>query len=312
MSKIKVLFLAANPIKKNILSLDEEIHAITEKIRMADHRDSLELISAFAVRPDDLLQTLNEHKPHVVHFSGHGNSVGEILLIDNNRKRTPVSVSSLEMLFSTLKGNIRLVVLNACYTEPQAIAITKVIDCAIGMNAPVGDNAAILFAASLYRAIGFGESIKGAFDQGKLALVVNNVEGEKTPQLMTRPGIDPAHIILLNQPETPGPGMQKIEKRIRQLQKNIRFSKSVDELLELVVENPQIKERVIRDLVSGVVGLRRRSNPTERHFHYYALGMIGGEEAECAIQQGLQENDEWARRGAEQAWQRINRSSGKL
>ena len=46
-------------------------------------------------------------------------------------------------------------ILNACYSKKQAEAITQVIDCAIGMNDAIGDEAAITFAASFYRAIGF-------------------------------------------------------------------------------------------------------------------------------------------------------------
>lgn len=120
MSKIKVLFLAANPIKKNILSLDEEIRAITKRIRMSEHRDSLDLIPVLEARPDDLLQALNQHKPHIVHFSGHGAPEGQIFLDDNDGNPTPVNADTLQRLFSSLKDNIRLVVLNACYSKVQA------------------------------------------------------------------------------------------------------------------------------------------------------------------------------------------------
>jgi tetratricopeptide (TPR) repeat protein len=201
MSRTRVLFLAANPIKKNILSLDEEIRAINEKIRMSDHRDSLDLISAWAVRPDDLLQMLNQHKPHIVHFSGHGSSDGNIVLVDNNRNPQSVSAGVLQKLFSTLKDNIQLVVLNACYSKIQAEAITKVIDCAIGMNASFADDSAIVFAGSVYRAIGFGRSIKEAFEQGLVAVSLNSLKGEDTAELITRSGVDPGRIILVTQPE---------------------------------------------------------------------------------------------------------------
>ena len=72
MTKVKVLFLASNPLEQTRLALDEEIRAITAQIRSADHRDALELVSGWAVRPDDLQQLLLQHKPHIVHFSGHG------------------------------------------------------------------------------------------------------------------------------------------------------------------------------------------------------------------------------------------------
>jgi hypothetical protein len=123
MNKIKIMFLAANPTGTSQLKLDEEIRAITKKIQSADYRDSLELISAWAVRPDDLLQLLNLHQPHIVHFSGHGNSKGELLLSDDRGGTKPISAEAARAMFKVLKDNIRVVVLNSCYSQLQAKAI---------------------------------------------------------------------------------------------------------------------------------------------------------------------------------------------
>jgi len=110
--KIKILLFAANPTSTLPLSLDEEIRAIMTKLRAADYRDSIQLIPFLAARPDDLLQALNEHKPHIVHFSGHGSKDGEIILVDNSGNAKPVSARALTTLFSTLKDNIKVVILN--------------------------------------------------------------------------------------------------------------------------------------------------------------------------------------------------------
>jgi hypothetical protein len=196
--KIRILFLAANPAGTTLLKLDEEAREIGSKIRASAHRDSLEVITRWAVRPDDLLQYLNESKPHVVHFSGHGSSTEEITLMDNAGNPKSVSKEALVSLFRTLKDNIRVVVLNACYSRPQAEAITGVIDCAIGMSRAIGDGAAITFAASFYRAIGFGRSVREAFEQGKTALLLEGIPEERTPSLLTRATIAPEAIILIN------------------------------------------------------------------------------------------------------------------
>src|SRR5262249_41534157 len=121
-NKIKILIVSANPDGTARLNLDREVREIEEKIRAAEHRDAIELITKWAVRPDDLLQALNQHKPHVVHFTGHGSATDEILLLDNDGNPKPVSKQALVSLFETLKDNIRLVVLNACYSRPQAQA----------------------------------------------------------------------------------------------------------------------------------------------------------------------------------------------
>jgi len=196
-NKVKVMFLAANPTNTNRLSLDKEIREISEKIRASQYRDTLQLVSGWAVRPDDLLQLLNEHKPHVVHFSGHGSQAGEIVLVDDKGLSKSVSTHALKALFTTLKDNIQVIILNACYSLQQAEAITEVIDCAIGMNDAIGDEAAIVFVASFYRALGFGRSAQEAFDQGKAALLLEGIPEENTPELLMKEGINPSQIMLV-------------------------------------------------------------------------------------------------------------------
>jgi hypothetical protein len=196
---VKVLFLAANPTGSTPLALDEEIREITNKIRASDHRDSLKLVSRWAVRPDDLLQALNEERPHVVHFSGHGNADGELIMLDQDRRPQPVSGDALAAVFGAVRDNIRVAVFNACLSTPQARAVTKHIDCAIGMKHPIGDAAAITFAASFYRALGFGRSVREAFEQGRVALQLAGIPEHKIPQLVVKKGVDAASLVLVQQ-----------------------------------------------------------------------------------------------------------------
>ena len=200
MEKIKVLFLAANPNGTTPLALDEEARAIENKIRMAEHRDSVEFITKWAVRPDDLQQSLLQHQPHVVHFSGHGIDSDEIILLDENRNPKPVSGIALAGLLSSLKDNIRVVVLNACYSQSQAKAIAEHIDVTIGMNTAIGDEAAIIFAGSFYRAIGFGRSVQNAFELGKNALMLEGIPEENTPEMFIRTNISSDDVCIITPP----------------------------------------------------------------------------------------------------------------
>lgn len=200
--KRKILFLAANPSSETRLALDKECREIENKIQASEHRDSLELLSKWAVRSGDLLQYLHQHSPHIVHFSGHGSSAEELIFLDTHEEAKPVNKAALKHLFTTLKDNIRVVVLNACFSQPQAEAITEVIDCAVGMNQAIGDEAAVTFAAAFYQAIGFGRSIKVAFESGKAALLLDGIPEENTPVLIVRAGVDPESIVLV-QPKTP-------------------------------------------------------------------------------------------------------------
>lgn len=194
---IKVLFVASNPLDQNQLRLDEEIRAITEKIRASDYRDSVQLVSRWAARPSDLLQALNELKPHVVHFSGHGSINNELIFQADDGSTKLVSQKAIVATMSTVADNIRLVVFNACFSQDQAEAVTQHVEAAIGMSDAIGDDAARVFAAQFYSAIGFGRSVKQAFDQGISALLLEGIPEEETPALFTQDGINSEDTVLV-------------------------------------------------------------------------------------------------------------------
>ena len=193
---VKCLMVAANPLPTVRLRLDEEFREITAKLRASEYRDVFQLIAVPAARPDDLLQTLNQHRPKIVQFSGHGAKTGELIFLDNQGNAKPIAPAALTILFQALKDDIRLVILNACYSESQAQALAEVIDCVVGMSDAISDDAAIAFIASFYRALGFGRSIQNAFDQGLAALGLEGLDEQATPRLVTRPGVDPTQVIL--------------------------------------------------------------------------------------------------------------------
>lgn len=107
-----------------------------------------------------------------------------------------------ELCFRHYKDNIRIVILNDCYSKVQAEVITSIIDCAIGMNSAITDDAAITFVSSFYRAIGFGRSVQEAFNQAKVALLLEEIPEENVPELLVKPGIDASKIILINGKES--------------------------------------------------------------------------------------------------------------
>jgi hypothetical protein len=186
---LRLLFLASNPQTTSKLSLDEEIRDITEKIALAKGSTNsalqLDIVSAWAVRPDDLLHNLNQHKPYIVHFSGHG-SLSGLVLTDSQGQPKLVDARTLKALFTTLKDNIKIVILNSCYSEEQAQAIVEVVDFVIGMRESIKDHAAKVFASAFYRALCFKRTVEEAFEQAKVALLLDGVADEDIPVLLVR------------------------------------------------------------------------------------------------------------------------------
>jgi hypothetical protein len=101
-------------------------------------------------------------------------------------------------LFKNVKDNIRLVLLNACHSEVQATAISQQIECTLGMNVAIGDEAAIAFASTFYGALAFGRSVGQAFEQGRTALMLQGIPEETTPVLLARPGVDALTVSFVN------------------------------------------------------------------------------------------------------------------
>lgn len=199
--KIKVLFLATNPLDQTQLRLDEEVRNITDSIRKSKHRDSVELISAWAIRPQDVLQELNEHAPTIIHFSGHGTDTDEIVFQDDEGKAKFVTKEALMQMMFACSGEIRFAFLNTCYSRSQAEALVQYVEAAIGMNTSISDDAARIFSSQFYSAIGFGLSLQKAFDQAKAMLMMEGIPEEETPELFVREGLDTSELFLVRPPE---------------------------------------------------------------------------------------------------------------
>jgi hypothetical protein len=285
---IKVLFLAANPAATTQLALDEEIRAIDGKIQGAKYRDNLELVSHWAVRSDDLSGLLMRHKPDVVHFSGHGSSAGELVVDPGNEPAgrdlvsaqaagvpnpanpngapvQPVSIpaEALARLFGVLKDNVRVVFLNACYSEVQAQGIVASIDCAVGMSGPIRDDHAIAFAAEFYQGLAFGRSVRDAFQLGVVRLLgAGYAQAESLVRLHCRAGVDPAGIVLLTTPVQPlipaaapgpSPGQQAVREeiirfneRFQQRQQEFRYLNANKELHDVLHQLQSFQPRILK------------------------------------------------------------------
>lgn len=191
--KIKILFLAANPSDTTRLRLDEEVRAIDKALQAARYRDAFDLNQAHAVRVDDVQGLLLRYQPHIVHFSGHGSSSGQIIFQDDAGRAYAVPPQALANVFVILRDNIRCMVLNACFSLPQAEVLAQHIDCVVGMSAEIGDVQARAFAASFYEALAYGRNVKTAFELGRNRVDLSGLKDADVPQLLA-PNGDPAAV----------------------------------------------------------------------------------------------------------------------
>ncbi len=195
--RIVVLFLAANPVDQVQLRLDEEARSINDMIRKAEHRESVQFETRWAVQPMDVLQAINELNPTVVHFSGHGSDEDEIVFQNPNGTTKLVSMEAIVQTMMASSDSIRLVFFNTCHSYNQARAVVQYVEAAIGVKTSIGDDAAKVFASQFYSAISFGVSLQKAFDQAKALFMMEGIPEETMPELFIQDGYSSDEIVIV-------------------------------------------------------------------------------------------------------------------
>jgi len=182
-ARTTILILAANPSDTARLRLPVEIRDIEEGLALSAGRDRFNLVSQWAVRPDDLRRALLKHQPQIVHFSGHGEGESGLVFETDAGKSKHIDGAALARLFG-LCPSVECVLLNACYSETQANAISEQVSYVIGMSAGIGDRAAMEFAVGFYDAIGYHRPIPEAFEFGQSAIALEGINEVSTPVLL--------------------------------------------------------------------------------------------------------------------------------
>ncbi|MFG6103678.1 AAA-like domain-containing protein [Leptothoe sp. EHU-05/26/07-4] len=183
-----ILILTANPSDTSRLRLDEEVREIQAGLNLSAERDSFNVVSQWATRPDDLRRALLKYQPQIVHFSGHGAGAAGLLLENDTGETKPVSSIALSRLFR-LFTSVECVLLNACYSQHQAEAVVEHVDYVVGMTNAMGDRAAIEFAVGFYDALGYGHPVPFAYEVGLSAIALEGIDEVATPILKIRKGL---------------------------------------------------------------------------------------------------------------------------
>ncbi|MGH2728308.1 MAG: CHAT domain-containing protein [Actinomycetota bacterium] len=201
--RLRVLYLAANPDLD--LRVDVEVRAVREAVRKALHRDLVEIDHRPAATPEDLLDGINELRPHVVHFSGHGG--GSTVLFDDAKSTRqdgedvgrPVSFDLLARALAATDSPPNLLVLNSCDSLDGADVLLDVVPAVIGMAEEISDVGAQLFAARFYSAIASAQSVGAAIEQGAVAVDLVGLDEGWKPDALTREGLDLHEMVLVQQ-----------------------------------------------------------------------------------------------------------------
>ena len=176
--KLKIQFFSAEPDSNQRLRVDRELRDIIQNLRDGEHRESFDELPEprMALRSDDIQKFFRRGRAHIIHFAGHGEASGHLVLEGAAGKPERMSPDFACGMFKLWNddGRARCVVLNACHSHILAKALAeehKVVPCAIGTTDVLVDGAALRFAGGFYSAIADGVPFGKAFEAGKLEVL---------------------------------------------------------------------------------------------------------------------------------------------
>lgn len=214
--KLRVLYLTANPEATETtvehpdgsvettgvwLRVDFEVRQVKDMLRKSKYRDLVTIEHLPAATSMDLLEGLNDHRPHVVHFSGHASSWGLLMEDDEGTQDgAGLDFSTLARILGATDEPPRLVVLNACNSLDGADDLLQTVPTVIGMSDSINDASAVTFAARFYSAIASAQSVATAVEQAQVAMLAASLDGSDLPELITRDDVDASSLVLVSVP----------------------------------------------------------------------------------------------------------------
>ena len=196
---MKILFFSSNPNRTGILRLDKEFWEIRGSIAVSRSSKNVFIQFVKASKLKLVQDLIEREKPDIVHFSGHGNKNGEIVLEDKNRNPLQISPETFASIFRVNENPMKCVVLNCCYSEKAAKLINRIVDCVIGIKTDIDDQLAIAFASAFYLALGERKNLQIAFDFAINEFFLKGGLIEQKPQLFIQSKINPWETFLIKE-----------------------------------------------------------------------------------------------------------------
>ncbi len=189
--ELRILFVSANPIDTANLRLSAEYRTISQ---LAEKCQGVRITPVLAVRTIDLLAAIRQHTPHALHFAGHGDKGGVIVLEDSSGLSESVSAKALaRMLRAVNKDNsepVECVVMTACWSAEAKSELVSAVDVSVGSAVELFDETALAFSRGFYTGVLSAANTQAAFEMGQSQVEVENLEGADQLKISTREGFD--------------------------------------------------------------------------------------------------------------------------
>lgn len=175
----KILLLWSNPIDSDDLRLHKEENLIKDCIQRNPGVD-FEVTSRGGVKEDEFWTLIIEHKPNLIHLSGHGTENNEFCFEDGEDYEELVEIDRIIKYLNGIQS-INCLILNSCFSANSIKASDIEFEYLIGMGSEIPNQSASRFSSSFYSAFFQTKKIKDSF---KIALPTINSEDANIPRLI--------------------------------------------------------------------------------------------------------------------------------
>lgn len=169
-----VLMLLADPVHGSPLDLDREYKLIRETVSGASYGGQVFLEPTALSSLGDLGDKVQKFRPSVLHISGIGRNEGEergiALPVGKSASARAATADELLGFFRSTAPMVRCVILDACCTREQSVAIARQVACVIGTSSALSGEAALTFTQVLYQGLADGRQVGQAFSRAKNAI----------------------------------------------------------------------------------------------------------------------------------------------
>lgn len=169
---VTILVISADPTDTSRLRINTERREVGQALKSTKHGEKYTWRDAPSCRIRDITSALDEHKPKILLFTGHGDCQGICFEDDYGRAAIVPTVKLADLLRD--QEDLDLVIMNACYSASQAQAIADAVGHVVGMENVASDQDAISFSREFFTALGDGRTFEASFIRAKKAIALDS------------------------------------------------------------------------------------------------------------------------------------------
>ena len=157
--------------------------------RALNETGAYEIHRKFRIRKEDIVQQIGAIHPDLLHFVGHGNSSGALLLHTDGCGVETLLPDHMKGVLEFCAPWLKVLFLGACHSLHHAQTAAESIDAVIGMKAEIAADAELEFAKTLYLSLASGASLKDSVECARSQLKLVSPRFAEVPVLCLKNGV---------------------------------------------------------------------------------------------------------------------------